>query len=108
MIKFRKIMRIKTKNGVNVGTVFSKNGLTLKTGISTVSILFDTTHLVPGSYYADIVAYQKNEFGRDAFMDGVYPGFSFVIDDSLDGDNKLIWKTQHWGSTHLHDLVASI
>lgn len=99
---------IKTKNGVNVGTVFSKNGLTLKTGISTVSILFDTTHLVPGSYYADIVAYQKNEFGRDAFMDGVYPGFSFVIDDSLDGDNKLIWKTQHWGSTHLHDLVASI
>ena len=99
---------IKTKNGVNVGTVFTKKGLTLKAGISTVSILFDTTHLAPGSYYADIVAYQKNEFGRDSLKDGVYPGFSFVIDDSLNGENELIWKTQYWGSTHLHGLIASI
>ena len=99
---------IKTKNGVNVGTVFTSKGLTLKTGISTVSILFDTTHLVPGSYYADIVAYQKNEFGRDAFIDGVYPGFSFIVDGSLTAKNELIWQTRHWGSTHLHDLMSSI
>ena len=99
---------IKTKNGENVGTVFSKTGISLKAGISTVSVLFDTSHLAPGSYYANIVAYQQNEFRRDRILDGVYPGFSFLIDNSLKTGNELMWPTRFWGSTHLHDLSASI
>ena len=99
---------IKTKNGVNVGTVLTKNGLTLQTGVNSVSLLFDTTHLVPGSYYAEVVAFQTTEFGQDVFIDGVYPGFAFIIDNSLFAENEMFWQTQNWGSTRLHDLVSSI
>ena len=61
-------------------------------------------HLTPGRYRVDIVAYIYNEFGMEQFLDGVYPGFVFEINDKIDEENQLIWLHQYWGHIRLHDV----
>ena len=54
----------------------------------------------------NIVAYIFDSFGTEQFVDGVYPGFSFEINDKLDKNNEMIWMHQYWGHLKLHNIQA--
>ena len=92
---------IKTQAGTAVGTVFSDGPVDFEAGEKDVPIRFDLTHLAPGAYCADIVAFQKNDFGQQAPVDAVCPGMLFSIRER---ENGVSWMTGLWGPTHLHDL----
>ena len=38
-----------------------------------------------------IIMYKYNEFSIEQFIDGVYPGFVFEIEEKIDESNELIW-----------------
>lgn len=98
-------LEIRYQDGTIVGTMLSANTVNLnKNIVSSVEVQMDTAHLTPGRYFADIVAYQYNEFGTEQFVDGVYPGIIFDITDKLNNDNRLIWLHQYWGHVHLQDI----
>lgn len=64
---------------------------------------YDTTHLTPGEYRIDIVAFSYNEFGAEQIIDGVYPGFFIEIKDDIDDEHQITWLHQYWGHVRLHD-----
>ncbi len=92
---------IKTQAGTAVGTVFSEKPVDFEAGERDVPIRFDLTHLAPGAYSADIVAFQKNDFGQQAPIDAVSPGILFTIREQ---ENGVSWTAGRWGPTHLHEL----
>ena len=92
---------IKTQAGTAVGTVFSDRPVDFEAGERDVPIRFDLTHLAPGAYCADIVAFQKNDFGHQAPVDAVSPGMLFNIRER---ENGVSWMAGRWGPTRLHDL----
>ena len=101
-VKFR--FEIQYQDGSKVGTVFSDYGVDFFSAQERyIELIFDTEHLAPGKYRVDIIAFTYNEFRAEAFLDGVYPGFSFEINDTLNERNELVWMHQYWGSVHLHD-----
>jgi lipopolysaccharide transport system ATP-binding protein len=81
-----------------VGTMFSDCGIDFRENETrAVCLELDTTHLAPGRYTADIIAYQYNEFGQENFLDGVYPGMLLEISDRINENNKLVWNHRYWG-----------
>ena len=87
------------------GTMFSNAGINFQTDETRmVDLILDTTHLAPGRYLVDIIAYQFNEFGQESFLDGVYPGMVLEISDTINDRNKLIWLHRFWGHVHLNDV----
>ena len=94
-------LEIKTQAGTAVGTVFSDRPVDFEAGERDVPIRFDLTHLAPGSYCADIVAFQKNDFSHQAPVDAVSPGMLFNIRER---ENGVSWMAGRWGPTRLHDL----
>ena len=91
-----------------VGTMFSEKGVRFDEKESKeIHCVMDTNHLAPGRYKIDIVSYQFNEFGKEKFLDGVYPGLILEVSDSIQGENKLIWLHKYWGHVHLHDVMIS-
>lgn len=100
---------IHDKVGQKVGTALSQNSICFKGRENKkINILFDTTHFTPGIFKADIVAYEKNEFGTEEFLDGVYPGFTFeIIDDNIFDENHITWLPSPWGHIRLHELRLS-
>lgn len=102
-VKFR--FEIQYQDGTTVGTMLSDVGILFNAKETrSVKLTFDTMHLTPGRYRVDIVAYIYNEFGMEQFLDGVYPGFVFEINDKIDEENQLIWLHQYWGHIRLHDV----
>lgn len=69
-------------------------------------LTLDTTHLMPGQYRVDIVAYQCDKFGYERLVDGVYPGFSFEVENKLNEAVKLLWLHQYWGHVCLHNVLV--
>lgn len=63
----------------------------------------DTKHLVPSKYQVDIVAFSTDQFGNDNFLEGVFPGFVFDMNDNPE-DDPLLWKMYNWGAVRLHDV----
>lgn len=63
----------------------------------------DTKHLVPSRYQVDIVAFSTDQFGNDNYLEGVFPGFIFDMDENPD-DDPLLWKMYNWGAVRLHDV----
>lgn len=97
---------IQDATGQKIGTALSRNAISFCQNKNTsVQICFDTSHLVPGIYDADIVAYQKNEYGTEEFLDGVYPGMTFEIVNCAMDDAQPTWLPGPWGHIHLHDLL---
>lgn len=93
------------QDGTKVGTMLTSSPIIISAGQeSSVKLCIHTTHLTPGRYNADIVAYTYDEFGNEDFLDGVYPGITFEITDKLSENNPLIWLHQYWGCIHLHDV----
>ena len=52
----------------------------------------------------DIVAFKKDSYDNDVFIDGVYPGFVFELSDRINDTNSIKWLHNYWGCTHLLDL----
>lgn len=92
-------------DGNMVGTMFSCEAVTIPCK-DEVKMLFqiDTTHLAPGRYRVDIIAYQKDEFGKEHFLDGVYPGLFIELQRNPE---DIEWLTKYWGAVHLHDVSVS-
>lgn len=105
-VKFR--FEIQSQDGNVVGTMFTAESVFFaKNEEKTVQLNLETAHLVPGKYKVDIIAYVYDQFGNEDFLDGVYPGFIFEINDQINDDNSLIWLHKHWGHVHLHDVHIS-
>lgn len=102
-VKFR--FEIQYVDGTVVGTVMSGNDVDFpEAGICGVQLLFDTTHLVPGRYKADLVAYSTDDLGNDIYIDGIIPAMFFSIcsyDDIAD------WPHKYWGHVRLHSMNIS-
>ena len=102
-IKFR--FEIKFQDGTIAGTMIANNGINFEENQKRqCNLLMNTEHLAPGRYSVDIIAYVYDKFGTEQFLDGVYPGIVFGIDDTIDADNELIWLHQYWGHIRLHDI----
>lgn len=96
---------VKFQDGTQVGTMFTKEGISFRKGErKEISLKMSTEHLTPGRYNIDIVVYVYDQFGNEDFIDGVYPGFAFDISNELSENNKLIWLHQYWGHIHLPDI----
>ena len=102
-VKFR--FEIQFQDGSKVGTMFSDQAIDIITGEKSIYLIFDSSHLPPGKYRVDIIAYDYDQFGNEKFLDGVYPGFVFELTDVLNDINQLKWLHQYWGHTHLHDVI---
>lgn len=96
---------IKYQDDTNAGTMFLNQGINFeKNEEKDCCMIINTEHLVPGQYRVNIVAYVYDKFGVEQFLDGVYPGFVFEIDDTVNANNELIWLHQYWGHIRLHDI----
>ena len=96
---------VRYQDGAKAGTMFANKPTSFAANdVKTIQMCMDTSHLAPGRYIIDIVAYIFNEFGNEQFLDGVYPGLILDIDSSIDDTNELQWNHMYWGHTHLHDL----
>ena len=100
---------LRYQDGTIVGTMLAGQTVCFKAGsINKVSLKMNTIHLTPGRYRADIIAYTYNDFGQEQFLDGVYPGLVFEINDVLNDENKLLWLHQYWGHIRLHDVQIAL
>ena len=106
--KWNQIMfrfEIKYQDGTIAGTMLSNESVTFQKGEEKyLNISLDTAHLMPGQYVVDIVAYVYDRVGNEDFLDGVYPGFSFMIKNEMSEELSLNWLHQYWGHVKLHDL----
>ena len=106
-VKFR--FEIQYQDGTIAGTMLSDRAVDFEVNeTKTVRMQFDTTHMAPGRYKVDIIAYIYDEFGGEQFLDGVYPGFVFEVDDKVDDENQLMWLHQYWGHIRLHDVKIEL
>lgn len=95
------------QDGATVGTMLSDRGVTFSSaGEKNVILEIDTAHLMSGDYRADIIAYVYDQYGNEDFLDGVYPGIAFRINELLTDDCELNWLHQYWGHIKLHDLLV--
>ncbi len=102
-VKFR--FEIQHQSGTKAGTMFTDIPVMFSgEGESQLLLKIDTTHLAPGRYYIDIVAYIYNELGVEQFLDGVYPGMVLDIASDLGNGNELNWLHQYWGHIRMHDI----
>ena len=65
---------------------------------------FDTSHLAPGTYKADMVAYCTDEYRNDIYLDGVIPAFYFEVMDDSQNQKESKWLHKYWGHVKLNDI----
>ncbi len=68
-----------------------------------LSLVMDTKHLAPSRYQVDVVAFVTDEYGNDNYLEGVFPGFVFDMDEGKT-DDPIKWKIYNWGASRLHDI----
>ncbi len=95
------------QDGTKTGTMLSGNTAEIKEGKNVLELRPDLTHLTPGQYRADLVAYLYDSDGNEDILDGVYPGFAFTIRNSLNERHYLDWHHQYWGHIRLHDMQVA-
>ncbi len=79
---------------IAVGTAMCKSSFNLTANDPTeLNLSFNTKHLVRGKYKVILVIYNENEFGASFDIDGVFPSFTFCVQD----DEKLNWNHSAWG-----------
>ena len=100
-VEFR--FEVQYADGSVAGTAFSSKNLDLMTpGQVKVEMGFDTSHLAPGRYKADLVAHSTDLLGNDIYIDGVIPAMFFEV---IEPDGMATWLHKYWGHTKLHDIV---
>lgn len=95
---------ISTIDGRKVATTFSNN-FDLLAAKQKVAFAIQTEHFVPGEYLFDMVLYEYDKNGRQAGIDGVYPGMVVTIEDSLNEFTNINWRSDDWGYIHLPDFM---
>lgn len=105
---YQKLMfrfEIHAADGAIIGSMLTNEGIAVAEGADrTVQFTFDTSHIMPGRYYVDIMAYIYNQFGNQDFLDGVYPAFTFEVKAHLNDQLNLLWLNKWWGNVKLHDV----
>ena len=96
---------IQYQDGSLVGTMLSADPIYITpSAMGSVDIELDSSHLPPGRYSADIIAYVYDDIGREQLLDGVYPGIVFEVSEMLNNNIPLVWRNRIWGNVKLHDL----
>ncbi len=96
------------KDETVVGTMLSENTFRCIAGRTTnIGMQMDTKGLMPGEYYVYIVAYLKDNYEEEIFLDGVYPGFSFELKESKQC-GLANWNHRWWGHIRLQDIKVSL
>ena len=101
-VKFR--FEIQYQDGTVAGTMLTDTAIEVCEGENILNLKFDTEHLTPGRYKVDIIAYLYDTYGNEQYLDGVYPGMIFEIDDTVSERNQLVWLHKYWGHIRLHDV----
>lgn len=102
-IKLR--FEINYQDGTIAGTAFSDNDLSFTAGESSMlSLDMNFRGLAAGKYRMDLVLYTYDKLGAEFYVDGVYPGFMFEIDEDITEKNQLIWNHQYWGHVRFADV----
>ncbi len=103
-VKFR--FEIQYADGTVAATAFTDQAIVFpKEGRETINLVFDLTHLVPGRYKADMVAFSTDSFGNDIYYDGVIPAFFFEILENENTNESGSWLHKYWGHVRLHPIM---
>lgn len=106
-IRFRYVFDY--NDGTCAGTMLSSNVIDIKKSEDCIiDMKMDISHLMPGRYRVDVIAFQHDEFGRELVVDGVYPGFFIEIIEKVDTENPIIWLHRYWGHTRLNDVELRV
>ena len=91
-------------DGSIVGTVFTDKEVSAKVGqLIDVKLALETDNLAPGSYKAIALAYERDSFGNQSYLDRVDPALFFEIEQTVSAN--LIWLTQYWGHIKFDDML---
>ena len=63
--------------------------------------------MAPGRYRIDIVAFLSDDYGKEQYLDGVYPGLLIEIKDFINDENYLLWQDRFWGHVRFADAEIS-
>lgn len=106
-IRFRYVFDY--NDGTCAGTMLSNNTIDIMAQSNcTLDMQMDVSHLMPGRYRVDLIAFQHDEFGREVVVDGVYPGFFIEIIEKINKTNPIIWLHRYWGHVRLCDVDVSV
>ena len=97
-----------SQDGTKIGTMLSGNFQDLKAGQNLVALRPDLSHLAPGDYRADLVAYLFDDDGSEDILDGVYPGVAFSVRTDPAAGDYLDWHHNYWGHVRLHDMETEL
>lgn len=96
---------IRNDKHIVIGTMFSEQMYDFQIcDAVTLHVDMNTENLAPGQYSVDVVAFSKDAYHNDKFIDGVYPGFMFELSSKVNSVNKINWIHRYWGYTRLTDL----
>ena len=102
-VRFR--LEIQFADGSVAATAFTDHGVDFDMiGENSVCLCLDLSHLAPGRYTADLVAYNLDIFGNDHYMDGVIPAVTFEILEDESGEENYNWLHKYWGHVRLNDI----
>lgn len=88
------------------GTMFSSDCIEKKAGeVFDLYLTVDTAHIAPGSYRFDMLAFEKNDFGIQDWVDRV--GGALQVDIVKREQDDLEWLPQWWGHTRFNDIEVS-
>lgn len=100
---FRVMLR--TAEGTSVTMVTTDKPICLQGNtVETVSLVVDTSRLVPGRYSVSLVIYEVNEFGGNSNLDGLSDVFYFEVVTVPGFNNNMEWLTQYWGNVYSDQL----
>lgn len=94
---------IVASDGSVAGTMLSDCIISAQKGqLLNIDLTIDTSHLAPGNYRFDMLAFQKNEFGVEGWCDRVSGAIQLELQKTKDSD--LEWLSHYWGHTRFADI----
>ena len=97
-----------SEDGSKIATSMPRDYTDFSAGVSTARIRLPMSHLTPGRYSADILAFQVKGAGYEFKVDGVYPGFTFQVEPARDEENYVEWNHKYWGAVRLDDNTMEL
>ena len=67
-----------------------------------LNLKLNTSHMVPGSYRFDMLAFERNDFGMQDFVDRIEGALQLDIVKKDSSDIE--WLPQYWGHTKFCDI----
>ena len=90
---------IRTTEGTSVTMSSTQKGFKVKKNVeTTLSMVVDTSRLVPGKYSLNILVYQVDKFGQTVSLDGLVETLFFNIVTVPGFNNNMEWTPKHWGN----------